>query len=165
MNTQIIKDTSIHDEEILNFINKNFDKDKPQLDNQELTGRVIIRNHNSIVAHAALYSRKMNFNDYIFKGGIIADVVVDSNFRKKGLAKKLLLELILLSPEVDVYFLFAYNTDIYISSGFSKLNNPINFYDQHDLNWKEFVYNGGMINNRSKIDFGSSLILFNGCVY
>lgn len=63
------------------------------------------------------------------------------------------------------FFLFAYEPDVYRSSGYSELICPIHYYDIQQKHWNEFVYRGGMV----KIyNFGHALgnqvIEFNGCV-
>ncbi|HHC6619240.1 TPA: GNAT family N-acetyltransferase, partial [Vibrio parahaemolyticus] len=92
-------------------------------------------------------SRLMSQGSINFKAGIVGGISVAPNKRGLGLAKVIVkkLDKYLVSFGVTHSFLFAYDPDVYRSSGYSELVCPIHHYDTQQKNWNEFVYRGGMV--------------------
>lgn len=129
-----------------------FGENKELEDTSEMTLRVIVRHpqdKETIIAHAAAYTRVMTHQATDFLGAIIGDVAVAPEFQGKGLMREMLYSLHqhLISQAVDHSFLFAYNTDIYISSGYQVLNLPIHYYDINDKRWNTYIYHGAMFHS------------------
>jgi hypothetical protein len=84
------------------------------------------------------------------------------------LAKAVVKELdqYLVSFGVSHTFLFAYEPDIYRSSGYLDLAVPIHYFDVKQNNWDQFVYRGGMVKSyyRGHV-LSDEVIEFNGGVY
>ncbi|QSH56599.1 GNAT family N-acetyltransferase [Photobacterium damselae subsp. damselae] len=136
--------------------------------NHEFVCAVLIEDDSQIVATGFAYSRLMSQGLINFKAGIVGGIAVAPNKRGLGLAKVIVKELdkYLMSFGVTHSFLFAYEPDVYRSSGYSELICPIHYYDIQQKHWNEFVYRGGMV----KIynighAIGNQVIEFNGCVY
>ncbi|MCF9368564.1 GNAT family N-acetyltransferase [Vibrio parahaemolyticus] len=119
-------------------LNSVFGQDSTVNFNQEFVCAVLIEDDSQIVATGFAYSRLMSQGSINFKAGI----------------------------GVTHSFLFAYEPDVYRSSGYSELVCPIHYYDMQQKNWNEFVYRGGMV---KAYNVGHALsnqvIEFNGCVY
>ncbi|HAS6281545.1 TPA: GNAT family N-acetyltransferase, partial [Vibrio vulnificus] len=114
------------------------------------------------------YSRLMSQGSINFKAGIVGGIAVAANKRGLGLAKVIVKELdkYLVSYGVTHSFLFAYEPDVYRSSGYSELICPIHYYDIQQKNWNEFVYRGGMVKTYNVGHaLSNQIIEFNGCVY
>ena len=63
-------------------------------------------------------------------------------------------------------FLFAYEPNVYRSSGYLELVLPIHYFDIQQKNWNEFVYRGGMVKTyKGSHVLSNQVIDFNGCVY
>lgn len=136
--------------------------------NHEFVCAVIIEDENQIIATGFAYSRLMSQGSTIFKAGIVGGIAVAPNKRGLGLAKVIVKELdkYLVSFGVTHSFLFAYEPDVYRSSGYSELLLPIHYFDIQQENWNEFVYRGGMIKTyKGSHVLSNQVIEFNGCVY
>lgn len=149
-------------------LNSVFGQDSTVNFNQEFVCAVLIEDDSQIVATGFAYSRLMSQGSINFKAGIVGGIAVAANRRGLGLAKDIVKELdkYLVSFGVTHSFLFAYEPDVYRSSGYSELVCPIHYYDIQQINWNEFVYRGGMV---KAYNVGHALsnqvIEFNGCVY
>ncbi|HHC6596824.1 GNAT family N-acetyltransferase [Vibrio parahaemolyticus] len=113
-------------------------------------------------------SRLMSQGSINFKAGIVGGISVAPNKRGLGLAKVIVkkLDKYLVSFGVTHSFLFAYDPDVYRSSGYSELVCPIHHYDTQQKNWNEFVYRGGMVKTYNVGHaLSNQVIEFNGCVY
>ncbi|MDF4259462.1 GNAT family N-acetyltransferase [Vibrio parahaemolyticus] len=136
--------------------------------NQEFVCAILIEDDNQIVATGFAYSRLMSQGSTNFKAGIVGGVAVTPNMRGLGLAKTVVKELdkYLVSCGVTHSFLFAYEPDVYRSSGYSELVLPIHYFDVQQKNWYQFVYRGGMIKSyNGGHALSNQVIEFNGCVY
>ncbi|WP_031858720.1 GNAT family N-acetyltransferase [Vibrio parahaemolyticus] len=148
--------------------NSIFGQDSTVNFNYEFVCAVLIEDDSQIVATGFAYSRLMSQGLINFKAGIVGGIAVAPNKRGLGLAKIVVIELdkYLVSFGVTHSFLFAYETDVYRSSGYSELVCPIHYYDIQQKNWNEFVYRGGMVKTYSVGHaLSNQVIEFNGCVY
>ncbi|HCE2133836.1 TPA: GNAT family N-acetyltransferase [Vibrio parahaemolyticus] len=148
--------------------NSIFGQDSTVNFNHEFVCAVLIEDDSQIVATGFAYSRLMSQGFINFKAGIVGGIAVAPNKRGLGLAKIVVKELdkYLVSFGVTHSFLFAYETDVYRSSGYSELVCPIHYYDIQQKNWNEFVYRGGMVKTYSVGHaLSNQVIEFNGCVY
>ncbi|HHC6532639.1 TPA: GNAT family N-acetyltransferase [Vibrio parahaemolyticus] len=149
-------------------LNSVFGQDSTVNFNHEFVCAVLIEDDSQIVATGFAYSRLMSQGSINFKAGIVGGIAVAANKRGLGLAKVIVKELdkYLVFYGVTHSFLFAYEPDVYRSSGYSELFCPIHYYDIQQKNWNEFVYRGGMVKT---YDVGhaqsNQIIEFNGCVY
>ncbi len=149
-------------------LNSVFGQDSTVNFNQEFVCAVIIEDDSQIVATGFAYSRLMSQGPIKFKAGIVGGIAVAANKRGLGLAKVIVKELdkYLVSFDVTHSFLFAYEPDVYRSSGYSELVCPIHYYDIQQKNWNEFVYRGGMVKAYNVGHaLSNQIIEFNGCVY
>ncbi|ENQ8064250.1 GNAT family N-acetyltransferase [Vibrio parahaemolyticus] len=166
----IIKSDEIelHEAEINKHLNSILGQNSLVSLNQEFACAVLIEDENQIVATGFAYSRLMSQGLTSFKAGIIGGIAVATNKRGQGLAKVIVKELDrhLVSLDVTHAFLFAYEPDVYRSSGYSELLFPIHYLDIQQDKWNEFVYRGGMVKSYKGSDVLSNQVIeFNGCVY
>ncbi|HCE1908386.1 TPA: GNAT family N-acetyltransferase [Vibrio parahaemolyticus] len=156
-------------EVVLNtHLNSIFGQDSTVNLNHEFVCAVLIEDENQVVATGFAYSRLMSQGSTSFKAGMVGGVTVAPNKRGLGLAKTIVKELdkYLVSFGVTHSFLFAYNPDVYRSSGYSELLVPIHYFDIQQKNWNEFVYRGGMVKTyKDSHVLSNQVIEFNGCVY
>ncbi|HDY8053281.1 TPA: GNAT family N-acetyltransferase [Vibrio vulnificus] len=149
-------------------LNSVFGQDSTVNFNHEFVCAVLIEDDSQIVATGFAYSRLMSQGSINFKAGILGGIAVAANKRGLGLAKVIVKELdkCLVSFGVTHSFLFAYEPDVYRSSGYLELVCPIHYYDIQQKNWNEFVYRGGMVKTyNAGHALSNQLIEFNGCVY
>ncbi len=149
-------------------LNSVFGQDSIANFNQEFVCAVLIEDDSQIVATGFAYSRLMSQGSINFKAGIVGGIAVAANKRGLGLAKVIVKEQdkYLVSYGVTHSFLFAYEPDVYRSSGYSELICPIHYYDIQQKNWNEFVYRGGMVKTYNVGHaLSNQIIEFNGCVY
>lgn len=136
--------------------------------NREFLCAIIIEGKKQIIATGFAYSRVMTQGTTKFKAGIVGGIAVIPNKRGLGLAKVIVKELdkYLVSAGVAHSFLFAYEPNVYRSSGYSELVVPIHYFDLNQKHWNQFVYRGGMIKSyngsRALIE---QVIDFKGCLY
>ncbi|HHC7267557.1 TPA: GNAT family N-acetyltransferase [Vibrio parahaemolyticus] len=136
--------------------------------NSEFVCAILVEDESQIIATGFAYSRLMNQGSTNFKAGIIGGIAVIPSKRGLGLAKIIVKELdrYLESFGVTHTFLFAYEPDVYKSSGYSELLLPIHYFDEQQKNWKQFVYRGGMVKSyNDSCALSEQVIEFNGCVY
>ncbi|HCG6405183.1 TPA: GNAT family N-acetyltransferase [Vibrio parahaemolyticus] len=156
-------------EVVLNtHLNSIFGQDSTVNLNHEFVCAVLIEDENQVIATGFAYSRLMSQGSTSFKAGIVGGITVAPNKRGLGLAKTIVKELdkYLVSFGVTHSFLFAYNPDVYRSSGYSELLVPIHYFDIQQKNWNEFVYRGGMVKTyKDSHVLSNQVIEFNGCVY
>ncbi|EHZ2904969.1 GNAT family N-acetyltransferase [Vibrio parahaemolyticus] len=149
-------------------LNSVFGQDSAVHVNDEFVCAVLIEDDSQIVATGFAYSRLMSQGSINFKAGIVGGISVAPNKRGLGLAKVIVkkLDKYLVSFGVTHSFLFAYDPDVYRSSGYSELVCPIHHYDTQQKNWNEFVYRGGMVKTYNVGHaLSNQVIEFNGCVY
>ncbi|HHC6554683.1 TPA: GNAT family N-acetyltransferase [Vibrio parahaemolyticus] len=149
-------------------LNSVFGQDSTVHVNDEFVCAVLIEDDRQIVATGFAYSRLMSQGSINFKAGIVGGISVAPNKRGLGLAKVIVkkLDKYLVSFGVTHSFLFAYDSDVYRSSGYSELVCPIHYYDTQQKNWNEFVYRGGMVKTYNVGHaLSNQVIEFNGCVY
>lgn len=155
-------------ESLLNaHLNSIFGQDSRFIFNHEFACAILIEEENKIIATGFAYIRFMKQGTTNFKAGIIGGIAVIPKRRGLGLAKVVVKELdqYLESVGVTKSFLFAYEPDIYKSSGYRELVLPIRYFDEQQRNWNQFVYRGGMVKSYSGYAFNDQVIEFNGRVY
>ncbi len=145
-----------------------FGQDSRVVLNSEFVCAVLIEEEKQLVATGLAYSRIMRQNSTNFKAGIIGGVSVTADKRGLGLAKVIIKELEqrLVSVGVTHSFLFAYQPDVYRSSGYTELMAAIHYFDLTQNKWQQFVYRGGMVKCfKGGKPLSDQLIEFNGSVY
>ncbi|EPW6426693.1 GNAT family N-acetyltransferase [Vibrio parahaemolyticus] len=170
MKISVVENGEIEAHEVVlnTHLNSIFGQDSTVNLNHEFVCAVLIEDENQVVATGFAYSRLMSQGSTSFKAGIVGGVTVAPNKRGLGLAKTIVKELdkYLVSFGVTHSFLFAYNPDVYRSSGYSELLVPIHYFDIQQKNWNEFVYRGGMVKTyKDSHVLSNQVIEFNGCVY
>ncbi|MBM4873825.1 GNAT family N-acetyltransferase [Vibrio parahaemolyticus] len=149
-------------------LNSVFGQDSMFIFNREFVCAILIEDDNQIIATGFAYSRLMMQGSISFKGGIIGVIAITPSKRGLGLAKVIVKELdrCLVSFGVTHSFLFAYEPDVYRSSGYSELVLPIHYFDVQQNNWNQFIYRGGMVKSyNGSHALSDQVIEFNGCVY
>ncbi|ELB2807896.1 GNAT family N-acetyltransferase [Vibrio alginolyticus] len=157
-----------HEAALNTHLNSVFGQDSTVNFNHEFVCAVLIEDENQIVASGFAYSRLMSQGSTSFKAGIVGGIAVAPNKRGLGLAKAIVKELdnYLVSFGVAHSFLFAYEPNVYRSSGYLELVLPIHYFDIQQKNWNEFVYRGGMVKTyKGSHVLSNQVIDFNGCVY
>ncbi|ALG51958.1 hypothetical protein FORC6_1632 [Vibrio parahaemolyticus] len=170
MKISVVENGEIEAHEVVlnTHLNSIFGQDSTVNLNHEFVCAVLIEDENQVVATGFAYSRLMSQGSTSFKAGMVGGVTVAPNKRGLGLAKTIVKELdkYLVSFGVTHSFLFAYNPDVYRSSGYSELLVPIHYFDIQQKNWNEFVYRGGMVKTyKDSHVLSNQVIEFNGCVY
>ncbi|MFW9715876.1 GNAT family N-acetyltransferase [Vibrio parahaemolyticus] len=170
MKISVVENGEIEAHEVVfnTHLNSIFGQDSTVNLNHEFVCAVLIEDENQVVATGFAYSRLMSQGSTSFKAGIVGGITVAPNKRGLGLAKTIVKELdkYLVSFGVTHSFLFAYNPDVYRSSGYSELLVPIHYFDIQQKNWNEFVYRGGMVKTyKDSHVLSNQVIEFNGCVY
>ena len=156
------------EDEINTFLKSIFSSDVKVDINEELSSGVLIINNEVIIGCGFVYVREMTQKSSNFQAAIIACVAVDESYRGKGLCKEIIsrLDQQISSACINYSFLFAYEKNIYKSSGYQELKTAINYFDKYKKQWNTFVYRGGMIKSFKKVKLSKdSVINFNGCVY
>ncbi|HGF5104195.1 TPA: GNAT family N-acetyltransferase [Vibrio parahaemolyticus] len=170
MKISVVENGEIEAHEVVlnTHLNSIFGQDSTVNLNHEFVCAVLIEDENQVVATGFAYSRLMSQGSTSFKAGIVGGITVAPNKRGLDLAKTIVKELdkYLVSFGVTHSFLFAYNPDVYRSSGYSELLVPIHYFDIQQKNWNEFVYRGGMVKTyKDSHVLSNQVIEFNGCVY
>lgn len=170
MNISVIESDRIKSYEPLinQLLERVFDKNVRMTINEEFSCATLVWEGEKLVACGFAYQRTMEQNRACFIGGIVGGIAVDSNFRGMGLAKTVLsnLDVYLVRNGIHHCFLFAYEPDIYLSSGYKALSIPINYFDETEQQWNEYVYRGGMTKSFSNtLHLTKHAIHFKGCVY
>ncbi|HGF5004301.1 TPA: GNAT family N-acetyltransferase [Vibrio parahaemolyticus] len=170
MKISVVENGEIEAHEVVlnTHLNSIFGQDSTVNLNHEFVCAVLIEDENQVVATGFAYSRLTSQGSTSFKAGIVGGITVAPNKRGLGLAKTIVKELdkYLVSFGVTHSFLFAYNPDVYRSSGYSELLVPIHYFDIQQKNWNEFVYRGGMVKTyKDSHVLSNQVIEFNGCVY
>lgn len=102
-----------------------------------------------VVAHLAVHEREVGTSSGDMTIGLISNVAVAPSARRQGLARDLLSEAhtIMRASEIPFSILFADIPEIYHSSGYSLMDNPIRFWDNYieEPAWRTLVYRGSMI--------------------
>jgi len=136
--------------------------------NEEFCCAVVIEDENKIVACGLGYSRKMLQGNIEFNAGIIGGLAVNIAYRGVGLCKKVMQQLdnYMVSNEFLYTFLLAYDSEIYLSSGYSNLLAPIHYFDIQTQIWNTFIYRGGMVKSYGLAQLHETQVVeFKGCVY
>ena len=170
MHVQFIfqKQLSHYKKQIDQLFSLAFEDNHPFKIEPELLGAALLFSNNRLIACGFVYLRDMSQQNLRFKAGIVGGVAVHPDNRKLGYCRKIMqcLDKVLQHSNVTHSFLFAYQTYIYRSLGYSELKCPIHFYDKNQSCWNSFVYRGGMVksyaDNRLLKD---QAIEFKGSVY
>ncbi|MGO1298327.1 MAG: GNAT family N-acetyltransferase [Vibrio sp.] len=170
MKVSVIENAEIKDYEakLNTHLTSVFGQNSRFLLSSEFVCAILVEDESQIIATGFAYSRLMNQGSKNFKAGLIGGIAVIPSKRGLGLAKIIVDELdrYLESFGVIHSFLFAYNPDVYKSSGYSELLLPIHYFDEQQKSWKQFVYRGGMVKSYNEgCVLSDQVIEFNGCVY
>jgi len=136
---------------------------------EELVLRLIVphpQQDGCVIAHSAVYIRKMSSAAGEFSAGIIGDVAVDPAFQRRGLMRDMFdtIHSHFLQRGVSHSFLFAYHPATYASLGYKPLQLPINYWDVLDKRWNTYLYHGAMIRSVGD-ELPDGVIEFNGRTY
>ncbi len=98
-----------------------------------------------VVAHVAIYIRPVLIDGAERRIGLLGDVAVAPEFRRMGIARRLIAEAhrLLIEQHINFAVLFAFNPDVYASSGYAPMENETRFIEAGQT--KHFVYRGGMV--------------------
>lgn len=97
-----------------------------------------------IIGHLAAYIRDTEQNGACLRLGMIGDVATATPFKRRGIAKSLVhaAHEYFQQNLINFSILFAYDPDVYKSSGYRLMENAVRF--QEDGAWKTLVYRGSM---------------------
>lgn len=91
----------------------------------------------SLIANVALHIKKIKTEFASYDMGGIAEVCVHPDFRRQGITRMLLKQILdYLQERGFVFSMLFGNTEIYSSSGFKKVENKIRYLDQETQDWK-----------------------------
>jgi predicted N-acetyltransferase YhbS len=91
----------------------------------------------SLVAHVALHIKKVKTEFDSYDMGGIGEVFVHPDFRRKGITRMLLKQILDYLRERGFAFSMLFgDTEIYSSSGFKEVTNKIRYFDQKTREWK-----------------------------
>ena len=113
---------------------------------QEPTCRFLLMHGSTTVAgHLAAYEREVVIGDDRCLLGMIGDVAVEKAFRRQGHSKKLVQAAhdYFFGKSIPFSVLFAFEPEVYESSGYRLMENEIYFLDADNV-WNTFVYRGSM---------------------
>ena len=98
--------------------------------------RWLIREPGRVIAHMAVHDKSIGTPAGDFAIGGIAEVSVHPDFRSRGIVKQLVAaaHAALARRGVPFAFLFG-NRDVYRSSGYLPVNNPLRFFDPARNEW------------------------------
>jgi predicted acetyltransferase len=104
-----------------------------------------LRDAAEVIAHAAVYERRVRIGDESVDIGMLGGVAVAPAHRRRGHCKRLIGHAndYLRARGATFAILFAYEPSVYLSSGYRPMLNETRFLDS-DGEWKRFVYRGGM---------------------
>lgn len=116
-----------------------------------------------LVGHLAAYERLVHLDGRQILIGMVGDIVVSTECRRQGVCKNLIAEAHLCFARrlIEFSVLFAYDPNIYRSSGYMPMRNLTRFVDR-DGNSKEFVYRGGMVAELSGTPWPHEFLDLNG---
>jgi len=98
-----------------------------------------------VIGHLAVFERLVEIGGEPLSVGMIGDVAIEPNNRRRGYARYLIQEAhsYLRNKSIPFSILFAYELRVYQSSGYRLMENEMRFLDRDD-HWKTFVYRGSM---------------------
>jgi len=98
--------------------------------------RWLIREPERVIAHVAMHDKSIGTVAGNFDIGGIAEVSVHPDLRGRGLVKQLLAAAHAASTQRGLPFAFLFgNSDIYRSSGYVPVKNPLRFFDRTSNGW------------------------------
>lgn len=105
---------------------------------------LLIEGHR-VVGHLALYEREIRIGNEALTAGLLGEIAVAADCRRRGLGRSLVNEAHerLRVASIPFSILFAYEPRVYVSSGYRLMQNEMRFLDT-DGAWKMFVYRGSM---------------------
>lgn len=136
--------------------------------NDEFLCAAIVKHESKIIGCGFGYHRKMLQGENDFHAGIIGGVAVAPDYQGQGLCRKIIQKLdeYMMSSGVLYSFLFAYQPEVYLSSGYINLTVPIHYYDKQHQEWLQFIYRGSMVKSYNKAQLiENKVVEFQGCVY
>jgi len=109
------------------------------------TAILILVDGPQVVGHLALYRRVVGISDKDVEIGIIGGVAVAPAYRRRGHCRALMesAHAWLRQRGIPFSLLFAFQPDVYASSGYRIMQKQIRFLDG-DGAWRTLVYRGGM---------------------
>ena len=127
---------------------------------------VISDSNDQIIAQLALHRKKIKTERGEFEIGGIAEVAVHPNYRRRGLAKRLLqqAESFLAQQGVPFAVLFG-KREIYQSSGYRPVPNPIRYLNHETGLWVTAPHPDAMYKKVSDIDWPSGIIDLDGFIF
>ena len=109
------------------------------------TAVVILRDAQDVVAHLAIYQREVSIGGETLEIGMLGGIVVAPGQRRRGHSKVIVRHAHerLKRRSIPFSILFAYEPQVYASSGYRLMQNVTRFID-HDGGEKTFVFRGSM---------------------
>ena len=100
----------------------------------------------TVVAHVAAYERGVTIGGKPGRIAMLGDVAVAATHRRQGMTRRMIEEAHRRFRRQSIAFcvLFAYQPEIYRSSGYEEMTNETRFLDRGGT-WKTLVYRGGMV--------------------
>ena len=129
---------------------------------------MLIYDAEDIIGCACVYTREMSQGSRIFNAAIVGLVAIDEKYRGQGLCHQLMnaIHKDISTRNIHFSFLFAYQRQVYQSSGYFDLLSPIHYFDKTQNKWNTFVYRGAMVKALQNMQLlKDQLIEFKGCVY
>lgn len=118
---------------------------------------------NKIVAHVAVHDLEINTEKGNIKVAGIAEVLVNPDFRKRGLAKLLLEQAHTWATQNNFDFAMLYgDKKVYCSSGYLNINNQIKYLDHESNEWKIETFVDAMVKQLGGIIWPEGVIDLNG---
>lgn len=128
--------------------------------------RWFIRDDGRLIAHACIHRRVLNSDDGELLVGGVAEVCVRPEYRGKKLVKRLLDEVhaALRHNEYEFAMLFG-RQEVYASSGYIAISNPLHYRDWETRQMKTEPYDGAMICPLTQRDWPKGVIDLKGPIF
>jgi predicted acetyltransferase len=106
---------------------------------------LLLTQSHRIVGHLALYERDVHFGNEPLRVGLLGEIAIAADCRRRGLAYRLVEEAHaeLRARSIPFSILFAFEPRVYASSGYKLMQNETRFLET-DGTWKTVVYHGSM---------------------
>ena len=107
---------------------------------------IMLQKSSEVIAHAAVYERRVPIGTESPIIGMIGGVTVAPEHRRKGYVRTLMrvAHEHLRRKDIPFSFLAAYEPLVYQSSGYRLMENETSFVDR-DGTWKTLIYRGSMV--------------------
>lgn len=126
---------------------------------------VILRQAQDVVAHLAIYQRRVGIGSETLEIAMLGGIVVAPEQRRRGHAQALVRHAHerLLGRGIPFSILFAYEPAVYVSSGYKLMQNAMRFVDA-DGTLKTLVYRGSMYAELSRRRWPNQILDLRGRV-